>query len=353
MRAISVAIAVSMLAVAGTAQRKQLRIPPTNTLPRANNYPFAGPPMRYQQWYSPSEWLKVVKHPVRVVALEFKTLAGGSGLGSQTQLDMEIALANGPTFGPGAVFDANLASGKVIVLPRQKVTLPKWTAGWPLKLQFPRVERQFVWDGKSAVVMDVKLFGNGRPGNQAFSYDFEFTVLGVNQVTRLFSIGAPGSQTTARVIQPNTGIITRFTTEEGVAVSFGRGCPGTGGKTPVAGTTGGLPKPNNPTWTHTLTDVVANQPAVLFIGTSNTQWGQRKLPLDLSFIRAQPCFLLVEPLLPINTITVGGRASVGVPTPPTTNYVGLTAYFQWFVRDPGAGNIGLAASQGIAAIFGQ
>ena len=45
---------------------KTFDLPTAIPIATTNNYPFAGPIMRYQQWYAPSEWISQAKHPVRV-----------------------------------------------------------------------------------------------------------------------------------------------------------------------------------------------------------------------------------------------------------------------------------------------
>lgn len=341
-------MACSVLATAASGQKASFVIPSKLNPPaRTNPYPFAGPMMRYQQWYSAAEWTKGAKHPVRVVGIAFKT----AGSGATKILDLEIAMASGPAFGPSASFNSNLVKDKVVVVPRGKYTLPAGSAGkFVVKFAFPSV-RQFVWDGTSPVVVDIKLYDNGN-GNKQHNYPFEFTVTGFNQVSRLYSPGSPNQQSVATRFDPNQGITTQFTFEEGVTVSFGKGCPGQHGKVPVASTAGGLPKAGNQGWTHLLTDVRPNRAVALLIGESKDKWGGNQLPLDLSIIKANGCFLYTVPTVQLNTIAVGGIATAKTPIPPVTIFVGFPAFAQWLVLDDQAPNGLMAGSQALWHIIG-
>jgi len=339
----------SVLAATASGQKASFVVPSKLNPPALTNpYPFAGPMMRYQQWYSAAEWTKGAKHPVRVVGIAFKTV----GAGSTKILDLEIAMAAGSAFGPTASFDSNMVKDRVVVVPRGKYTLPAAKPGqFVVKFAFPGV-RQFVWDGASAVVLDIKLYDNGNKNNP-HGYPFEFTVTGFNQVSRLYSPGHPDQQLVASQFNPNQGITTQFTFEEGVTVPFGKGCPGQHNKIPVASTAGGLPKPGNRNWTHLLTNVRPNRNVALLIGESKDKWGSSKLPLDLSIIKAAGCFLYTVPTVQLNTIAIGGIANARTPIPPVTIFVGFPAFAQWLVLDDQASNGLMASSQALWHIIGR
>jgi hypothetical protein len=342
-----------LLTAAAAAQtRGSFVVPSSNPLPRANTLPFAGVPERFQQWYAFSEIKRGVDHPVRMIKLEFKALTGGST--QAAQLDMEIALALGPSF-PSSTFDSNLVKKKVVVAPRGIYQLSA-TGTWPLAVTFP-AGNQFVWDGKSSIVMDVKLYGNGLPNNPPLNYDFEYTVTGTNKVERLWAVGNPDNLTTATTQQHGWGIATRFTFEEGVTVDFGEGCPGHGAFVPVASTSGGLPFAGNTAWKHELRQAPSQRAAALIIGTSDSMWGSVNLPLDLSIIGGVGCFLLVEWAASLPATTVGGGAGSGavslpVPIPPFPDLSKKSLYFQWLIADPNALNGLLTVSNGLWTTFG-
>jgi hypothetical protein len=77
------------------------------------------------------------------------------------------------------------------------------------------------------------------------------------------------------------------------------------------------------------------------------------LPLDLGpFISAAGCVLLTNPVANLFATTVGGGAgagiaSISVPLPPVTSYIGMSVYTQWFVADPLSVNGVLSASAGL------
>ena len=54
------------------AQNSSFELPSSRAVVRANNYPFAGPLMRYQQWYSGAEWRNALTEPMRVLEVAFK-----------------------------------------------------------------------------------------------------------------------------------------------------------------------------------------------------------------------------------------------------------------------------------------
>ena len=334
------------------AQSKTLEFPSGAPFTLANSYPFAGPIMRYQVWYSAAEWLAIAKTPLRIQEVQFKTLTGGQ-LGKT--VDLQISMGLCPSFGPTQVFDQNLGTNPVLVVPRKVVTLPTAVAN-SFAVKFP-FTTEFVWDGSSAVTIEVRIFGNGN-GNSAFLYDFVSTASAAGQMTRLYTVSDPNAVTAVNY-QSGWGLITRFLGANGTVVSFGSGCAGAGSFVPVASTSGGLPLVGNGAWTQNLNKASSGRPAAFTIGSSNTMWGTVTLPLDLTSVTMPGCFLLVEPLVVLGTTTFGGgpgngAAAVGLPLPPVTNYLGMSAYGQWLVDDPSSPLNGkLAASQGLWFVFGQ
>lgn len=349
MRSLPILLLAALAPTAWAQSAKTVTIPTQIGFVQTNNYPFAGPVMRYQQVYKAAEWVTAVKTPVRINKLEFK--AGSPGGQPGANVDLEVSIANGPPF-LSAQFDANLASGKV-TMPKATILLGTAT-GYPMTIQLPG---DFVWNGKSDVVVEVKIFGNGFPGGQSNNYQLESTATEFTRVQRLFTIGNANA-VTATVIQNGFGITTRFTYNEGVTTSFGFGCPGLGNFVPVAGTVGGLPLAGNVNWAHSLTNASPARNAILVIGTSDKNWGPLPLPLDLQIIGAGGCQLLTDPWMQLWGVTTGGGAGGGAvviptPLPPVTFYVGLSAYSQFLVLDPGAPNGVLAGSQGLWTIFGK
>jgi len=320
-----------------------------------NNYPFAGPIMRYQQWFSAGEWIKSVGRPVRVTGVDF--FAGSPGGQTGAQIEIEVTLANGPSQ-PSSFLDSNLLSGAVVVVPRSKQTLGTATAGTvPLSLNFQQYSREFIWDGRSPVVMEIKLYDNGK-GNGPYNYDLQATFTGVGKVWRLWGLGSdPDGILTAGFSQPSAGLMVRFTYEDGVSVPYGSGCPGAGNVVPVATTSGGHPLPGNAAWTQLVTQANSGTQAVLLFGISNTMWGPLQLPADLSVIGANGCQLLTDVQVTRSTKTSFGGVGTSVgtfatPIPPVTIFYGQSMYTQWILWDTQAPNGVLATSQGIRHVFG-
>jgi hypothetical protein len=349
MRLLTSLALLALLAPNASAQAKTAILPSTLGFAQTNNYPFAGPVMRYQQVYYASDLIATIKMPVRINQLEFK--AGSPGGQPGATVDMEVSIANGPVQVSGT-FDQNLLGGKLTV-PRKSYLLGS-AVGYPMTVP---LGADFVWDGQSNVVVEVKIFGNGFPGGQSTSYQLESTTTQPLLVARLYTIGNPNA-VTAVIVQQGWGITTRFTYNEGVTTSFGFGCPGLGNITPIASTVGGLPFAGNTNWAHAITKAAPARNAILVIGTSNKQWGQLQLPLDLTLIGAPGCQLLTDPWIQLWGVTTGGGAGGGstvipTPLPPVTFYVGLSAYSQFLVLDPGAPNGVLASTQGLWTIFGR
>ncbi|HLQ38424.1 MAG TPA: hypothetical protein VK348_11520, partial [Planctomycetota bacterium] len=183
-----------------------------------------------------------------------------------------------------------------------------------------------------------------------FSYPFaSVNATAPGQVDRCW---AAGSATAANgTVQSGWGVLTQFTMRTGAQVTFGAGCPGAGGFTPVA-STNTLARPGI-TWTQQVNQAASQRLAMWVLGDSNVMWGALPLPLDLGgYIGASGCSLLTDPVVTMFTTTIGGGAGGGIGTisvnlPSITSYVGMSVFSQWFVSDPLANNGILAASAGL------
>jgi hypothetical protein len=210
--------------------------------------------------------------------------------------------------------------------------------------------REFLWDGASGIVIDIKVFGNGN-NNQPYQYACRTTVSSPGKVMRLFAPGNPATLVRATLAQNGIGLVTEFDYGFGLTVSYGGGCPGANSQVPLAGTTGGSPVPPNPTWTQTLNNAAPLTPALLVMGVSRTLFGSVPLPFDLGIIGFNGCSLWAEPriLLPTST-SAGGAASVVVAI-PGVRLRPRSLFTQWFVLDQQAPNGSLASSQGLWHVF--
>ena len=98
-------------------------------------------------------------------------------------------------------------------------------------------------------------------------------------------------------------------------------------------------------FTVTLEDARANTPAVLMMGFSRTQWGNRALPFDLGVFGATGNFLYQSRNYVFSTSTDAlGDASYVINVPLNPNFIGRDLYFQWQVVDQGANPIGAITS---------
>lgn len=85
----------------------------------------------------------------------------------------------------------------------------------------------------------------------------------------------------------------------------------------------------------TLSGVSANQSVVFVLGLSNTNWGAKLLPFDLSPFGAPGCSLLVSAdfLFSVNANGTG-NSLFPLPFPNTPSLVGLSVFAQWIVPSP-------------------
>src|SRR5690606_22244836 len=227
---------------------------------------------------------------------------------------------------------------RTVVLPRTTLTLGPANPGtFPLNITF---QNEFVWNGHSAIVVDLRIFGNGN-NNQPYQYDLEFNVAAGPRLVRLWALDPNAS--TATNVRAGEGITTRFFYKEAINFHYGVGCPGRGNVVPIAITSGGHPIPGNTALKMELRNAPPLQSASFFMGVSRTQWGSLTLPYDLGAL-APGCSVLAEPLAfaPTLTTTGGGpgtgSATLPFPMPPVTGYVGTIFYSQWLILDPFAPN---------------
>lgn len=125
------------------------------------------------------------------------------------------------------------------------------------------------------------------------------------------------------------------------SASFGSGCAGSSGATPLALTGGGaLTSAGNKAFKLLLTYAKPGAFVALQLGLSNTQSGATSLPSTLDNLGMPACQQLVSADFLVATMSLGsetgeGRASFDLPIPTEAALVGVTAYVQWFVSDPG------------------
>ncbi len=299
--------------------------------PVAVDRPFAGGIARYQQWYSAASLQTAILEPRRIERVEF--FAGPPQTTQAALIDCEIFMGHGQVFGVGSTFDSNWASPPVLVKTRANVTLSAVGQG-QVCITLPFTTR-FTWDRTRPVLLEIRVYGNSL-SSQPFSYNFNGTTQSLGSTMRVYGTQG-GAASTTGTVQQGWGMITRFTSRPGINLEFGTGCPGEGNITPV-GVVQNLAWPGI-TWNHQITNAPSQRIAFWVIGdTKDTPY-----PLDLgSLLFGLPstgCMLRTNPANAIAVTTVGGGAgggvaSLGIPLPATTNYVGASLFTQWVVFDP-------------------
>lgn len=118
---------------------------------------------------------------------------------------------------------------------------------------------------------------------------------------------------------------------------YGAGHPGSGGKVPQIGATGGTPAVGNAAFAVTLADARANVTAGFFLG-----FARANLPFagGTLLVAPSPAVLLTLPTGPTGSITLG------LPLPPDPGLAAFQFDCQWIVDDAGAAG-GYALSAGM------
>lgn len=349
---LSVATLLATTAFAQVPQQFVLpRVPGTTT---GLSIPFGSVPIRFQAWYSAAEWQASVDHPMAINQIEFMTEVGGR---AGRVIDLEVRMAHARSSGLLGVYQANMVDNETLVFPAtaaspRDFTLPTSLAG-QFAVQIP-LANEFIWDGQSAVVIDIKIRDNGNNG-LPYPYELAIETFGNGRLAMIYNEnGDPNATGSSRSL--TRGPRVRFTFRDGVTVPFGEGCPGPAFVTPVSTTSGGYPHPGNASWTHTISNASGLRSAIWMFGDSRTQWLSLALPHELVEVGAVGCDLLVKPDLTFLAITGGGgttgTASLTTAVPPTTNLIGQSFFTQWLVLDPLAQNGVMSATGGLWHAFG-
>ncbi len=295
-----------------------------------SSFPFAGSPMRYQQVIQGADLAKVLKSPARLRGVAFRAKMTGLK-GHSVTMEVWIGKASSTI---SSFFNSNLIN-PVPVFPKASITLPTSTAGaWVLNIPF---RKEFTWDGKSNFVLDVRIHGNSNR-NRSFFYQFDGVVAGPTK--RLYSTTGPNA-TTATFNQNGVGLVVRFSYVLGVALRYGKGCPGDGNRTPRIDTLNGFPVVGNRSFKILVSGARPQSTALLFLGLSATKWGGFTLPLPLKNAGIPGCTLYAGADFIFTTPTVGGAPGMGsgsVPfsIPAIPSLRGQSLYVQWGVVDPGS-----------------
>jgi len=313
------------------AQNRSFVVPKANTTKLGNfksDIPFARGLSRYQQVIKAAALKTAIKSPVRLTGMQFRA-ASNNQAGTSLDIAISVGLLKSAA---SSTFASNLKNA-VNVWPRSKVTLRASTSlAWVLNFPF---SKEVTWDGKSDVIIDIQVFGNGLK-NKAFFYDFD-TVLG-NYPMDMLMANSPTS-TRASFRTGGRGLVVRFDYKGGVAFRYGKGCSGSGNFIPRA-SVNTAPSLGAFNFSFQLTQALGNSPALVRCGFSDTKWGATKLPFDLTKLGVWGCTLYAEPAQIWGTVTSGkgagaGQAVLGLPIPPINALIGTHFYFQWTVLDQG------------------
>jgi hypothetical protein len=337
--------AITSLFFAAAALAQQVQVIAPNVPPVNVDRPFAGGVGRYQQWHSAASLQGAVLEPMRLEQMEF--FAGTTPTSQAAQIDCEIFVGHGKSFGVTGSFDGNFDGAPVLVKPRALLPL---IAGAPgqVVITVPFTTR-FNWDRTRPLLWEVRVHGNNL-SNTPFPYNFRGTTTSIGSVSRVYGTGSVGVANGTTLI--GGGMLTRFTFRPGAVVPYGAGCPGEGGFVPVGGVVQ-LPSVAA-SWTHQLSAAASQRPALWVVGVDNSA----PFPLDLVNLLGlgtSTCLLHFNPINAIGFTTVGagpgsGSASFAWQLPPTGGYAGLSLFTQWVVFDPLGQSASLATTGGLWSI---
>lgn len=344
-------VAVAFAAGLLPAQNKQVVLPKAfeNGGDARTLVPLAEQPMRYQQTISAAKMTEQIGGPVRLRGISFRSKVAMQA-SVQIELDVTISTYSGAVL--NGIFSRNLQPDATVVVPKQKVTLPVSTGGWDLSLPFAQ---DWTWDGKSGVIFDIRLYGNGNQNRQFFYWWDSIAPNAGTGVDAHYALGANAQRATTSF--RGRGLVTRFDYQDGVVLNYGDGCRGQGGFTPEISALG-LPSVGNQGFRINLQKARPSTAAIMLWGGSDSTWGAFKLPFDLVNVGIPNCKLLAEPLDLIAAKTVGGSPGTGVGSvpfaiPASGLFVGINLYMQWMVvDDTNNASIDLVFSDAMRVVIG-
>jgi hypothetical protein len=298
-----------------------------------NIIPFTASPMKYQQVFLGAD----LPVPFRMAGLSLRQDESGAGHRVIVDLEIHVGFTTRTPQTIGATFADNFDAGApVAVVPRTQVTFPDtplppthpsdffFTIPWDTTFDWvPAAGRNFL--------VQVTIWGNSHGG--PWSYPLDATSLATTRV-----YGSPPTAATGTVHR-NYGLVMglRAPTDHAVPVLWSTSTPQIGD-----------------TFRVRLAHARATSAAVLALGASDTRWAGVPLPLDLGWLGAPGCRLLVsvDHAQPEAT-DAGGSASVVYDLPNSIYLLGGRFYNQYLVFDPPANAMGFALSNGGAGVVGN
>ena len=266
--------------------------------------------------------------------------------GQRRWVDLEIDIGT-KSFRANQVtndFAANRSLDMVNVVRRRRVALPASVNPAASPTQFDliipldqAVERPFDPVGGAnivqGVIVEIRTYGNSNRGTLAYPLD----AVGGNPNAFTLHANSPNATTGALTI--GTAPILGFATEAGTVLptlnAIGR--PAIGGSYTLAASR--LPR---------------NAPFGLNLGSSRTNLGGLRLPLDLTRFGAAGCTLHASIDIP-NSLTTdaNGRATLRIAIPNVPALVGGEVFHQGIAADPIANALGIATTNGLAVRIGR
>ncbi|MHC4516569.1 MAG: hypothetical protein ACYS5W_23145, partial [Planctomycetota bacterium] len=176
---------LASLALGQNQTTKTIAVLPTPAVTGGNKLPFSAQSGRYAQWYAAPWFTPTIKHPARIRGIEFMA-DSGTHIGTAT-LNLQVAMANSDFLSGSFPTSQQLET----VFPRNNVTLGRMVPGtWTLTINFTK---DFVWDGRSGIVVDVRQWSNG--STSSLNYNFRSTALATNLLQRVWANTNPNAIT--------------------------------------------------------------------------------------------------------------------------------------------------------------
>lgn len=121
-------------------------------------------------------------------------------------------------------------------------------------------------------------------------------------------------------------------------LAYGKGTPGTGGRTPYLWASS-TPRPGNASFGLTVDRGRPGSPAIGFLSINKSQFTLGGVEVLIDFGASFR--------LPLVTLDAAGKTVYNVPLPNSTSLLGAQVFQQVFVVDPGGAALGFSATQGL------
>ena len=136
--------------------------------------------------------------------------------------------------------------------------------------------------------------------------------------------------------------------------------PATGNVTPFGTACGGLITGHfgdphvGADFSPTLSGAPSLAPVNMLVATGAESFGAVPLPIELGYLGAPGCFLLIEPPVVVTTLSDGlGNASAPLSIPSNSALAGAEFFLQWTAPAPGFGLLGQVFSNGMRVTIGS